>query len=1023
MKKHVLHLVLATAVVACIETGTAADKGGIQPSSLPILQTNVGGDASIEWRYANAVLGCEVWILDSSYGAEARDRFQSEPRLLEVPLTESGWPRELPDGVTVTISPRYARKADPTAGQLRSAAYENLTGLYVITWKGKTLPDRKGGQRFEVLDTINDGDPIRGTKILEAGDHRVIALVRDTARGVSVRYEKPDPSDPIRDIKIWTPLYQGAGLNVKLTNYDASRLGPGMLKAWCTEPGGGEPEPLWHPVYLKHLREDPSQVLRFMGFLEINGLEGDKARMNADWRLRRPAHYTIGGLVAISPANWRRHALVDFRGGGQVPYEWLFDLCARTGKDPWVQAPHVASDTYLKSLASLAAAYLPKGRRLWFEFSNELWNNYGPYVPQYQAAEAEGRRYNRDQGWGSGHLQASALKTFETAWLEAGRDDDELVNVLSGFALSPEYNGRVLAGAKAIAQDVAEVFAITTYFGASLTSQLFALSYGKKGGPDEGLYRQAAEIIRKDIHDTYQSWEANAQLCRREGVPLVAYEGGSHITATGYGDQNNPSHAAFMEFLANLHKHPLIAELYLEHWAFWTAAGGRTASMWTDIGSYGYYGYWGAREDVTEGPDGAPRAAAALTFAERQAGIRALDDPIGRSPRFEKNAQYRIEAGVSSTIFLKASDGDGPLRSALLGGEIPPGMSVSHDGSEGFLLTGVPLIPGHYLFIARISDSDGDPDYAVLDVTVDPKGTSGGRLILFDTGNLPLSKLDRAEGREDYRSRFDITPSRSFIDDVVSLGPRRYIPFDPAAPLFAAHYQDSSVTIAPSSPFALSGGLALTLKKEEFLRTNPAVAGLPAARAVNAANTSTLLWFGYRGGLLAGWVGSSLDIKPDTSRPEGARYGVPTRFDALLIWRRDQMDAPRGSNVSFGRGEEQAALVLETAGSEADETIWRFVIRTRTQNGVQYYISEASWNTSAGERISLVDFNNNSSPGKRWALFTPTPSDFAMPDDRALSFRAVDFSQVDGIGIVVRAQRFGWHYGFGISRFLAIGGK
>lgn len=1019
MKTRVLPLLLAVATMAC-SGGARAASGGLPPSSLPALQTNVGGDASLEWRYANAVLGCEVWMLDTSRGAETRDRFKANPELLNVKLTESGWPRELPDGVTISLSPQYLRKADPAPGELRSGAYENLTGLYVVTWKGRTLPLADGKSRLEILDTINDGNPILGTKVIAAGDRRAIVLVRDKGRGLNVRYQKPDPADPIRDVKVWTPLYQGAGLNVDVSRYDETRLGPGKLKSWCTEPGPGEEEPLWHPVYLKHLREDPGEVLRFMAFLDINGLEEETAAARSSWASRKPASYTVGSLVAISPANWIRRDIKGFLGGSTVPYEWLFDLCAKVGKDPWIQVPHSVTADYVASLASLSASLLQKGRRLWFEYSNELWNNYGPYIPQYKAAEAEGARHRKDQGWGSGRLQAVALQQFETAWLKAGRGDDELVNVLSGFALSPDYNARVLAGAKSVAPGIAETFAVSTYFGADLTAELFALPYGK-GNPADSVYREAGRIIRKSIHQTYESWKSSARICAAEGLPLIAYEGGSHLTATGYGDQSNPSHATFMSFLANLHKHPVMADLYLEHWAFWVAAGGLTASIWTDIGAYGYYGYWGAKEDVTETVDASPRARASSEYAKSRKGIRAVGDPLGSSPRFEGAAKLRLEAGVHGSVQLRASGGEGPLSFFALGGEIPPGLRLSGKGAEELRLEGVPTESGRYRFVVGVKDRDGDPDYAIVDVTIDPRGSTGGRLILFDTADLPSASLERSEGREEYRSRFDISVSRRLVDDRVDLGPRRYLPFDATIPLFSTHYMDRSIALENSSPFAISGGLSITLLRDSFLKSNPSIAGLSLVKEMTPANTETLIWFGYRDRLLSGWLGSSLDVKHEAGGGESGRYGVPTRFDALLLWRLDQMNLPPGALAAFGRGEDQAALVLETAGSDADEAEWRFVIRTRTPQGSQYYISEASFKGTAKERFTLTDFNGSSQSGKRWALFVPSSTDFSIPPEGRLKYHSVDFAQVDAVGVAVRAARFGWHYGIGISRFLAIG--
>jgi hypothetical protein len=77
-----------------------------------------------------------------------------------------------------------------------------------------------------------------------------------------------------------------------------------------------------------------------------------------------------------------------------------------------------------------------------------------------------------------------------------------------------------------------------------------------------------------------------------------------------------------------------------------------------------------------------------------------------------------------------------------------------------------------------------------------------------------------------------------------------------------------------------------------------------------------------------------------------------------------------------------------------------FVIR----NGSQYYISEASFDPksvgpdmgASGQPFKLADFNNSSTPGKRWASINPTSADFDLPADP--HWAAVNFDNVTEIG-------------------------
>jgi hypothetical protein len=639
------------------------------------------------------------------------------------------------------------------------------------------------------------------------------------------------------------------------------------------------------------------------------------------------------------------------------------------------------------------------------------------------AADAEGKRFGKDQAWGSGHLQARALGLFEDAWVKAGRSDRELVPVVSGFEISADYNARLLQGAKAAAPDLAPVLAITTYFGAGLTAELFALPYGR-GNPEPSVYFRARDIIRRDIYQEFEAWKATGRLCASLGIPMVAYEGGSHILATGFGDWNNPAHASFMTFLANLHRNPVMADLYLEHWVLWAAAGGRTASLFTDIGAYGYFGYWGAKEDVTEGMGQSPRYVAAKAFAKLQEGVRPVDDQAGKHPQFMTIASIRAEAGVPASIAVPASGGAGSLAAAILAGDAPPGMTASQLDGGGLRLQGTPETSGEYRFVARVVDRDGDPAYAIIEATIDPKGSSENRLLLFNPRDLPAAAPGKSENREEYRTRFDIVGTRSFATDSSAAGPRTYLPFDPATPLFAGHYADRTLSLPPSSPFALSGGLSLTLLADEFDRANADAAKESGSSQLDIKKTTTILWFGLRNRSLEGWLGSSLDLKADASHPQVRRFGIPSRFDALLLWRRDQMEAPAGQMVSFGRGEERSTLAVESEGIGADGAKWRFVLRQRGADGKpRYYLSEATWAETKAGRFSLSDFNNNPTQGKRWALFEPSAASFALPSDKSLSFLPVDFTDVDGVGLAIQSYRSGWHYNLGISRFLVLGKK
>lgn len=57
-----------------------------------------------------------------------------------------------------------------------------------------------------------------------------------------------------------------------------------------------------------------------------------------------------------------------------MAWEYVIELSNQTGKDLWVNIPHQASDTYISQLAFLLKHTLNSNRKIYLEYSNEIWN-------------------------------------------------------------------------------------------------------------------------------------------------------------------------------------------------------------------------------------------------------------------------------------------------------------------------------------------------------------------------------------------------------------------------------------------------------------------------------------------------------------------------------------------------------------------------------------------------------------------------------------------------------------------------
>ena len=422
----------------------------------------------------------------------------------------------------------------------------------------------------------------------------------------------------------------------------SSNLAPGQV-AGSLEPIPGQPEPMWHPRFLQHLNEVTNYgAIRFMGWEKINQANWDRDTL--EWSDRADPSYCFNSFSTID-SSYNRYPLAAYRQELGLPFEWMIDLCNAAGKDLWIQVPHIASPDLIRKLADLCAARLNSNLRVWFEFSNEIWNYSGGYVPQGNLARmAAAVHYGiplsavdtigSQHAWGSGHIQGLALKTFEDEWRADGQPDSRLINVVSSFVANSSFSAQVLAAVKEIDPNLPEVLAVTDYFGYGTQYDIFALhDFGTNAGvwPDS-LFDGTAAIVRRNLYATADTWKASAAVAHAAGVPLVAYEGGQHMLAVGLGDWNNPADADFMNFLYAFQRSPQIHDLYLEHYALWNAMGGRTASLFTDVGTMSFWGYWGAKEYVTQTRTNCAKWDAFGTWADLETGVRAMSDPLGTRP-------------------------------------------------------------------------------------------------------------------------------------------------------------------------------------------------------------------------------------------------------------------------------------------------------------------------------------------------------------------------------------------------------
>ena len=956
--------------VHVLATNAGAWNTPLAESSLPPLQINLSGGGE-EWAFANMLRSAEAWIYrdgDSAAGAQSLAS--------TVQLDAGGWPTQFPTNTHMSIFAGY-----------QTGATNWLHGVFVLTWQGAgnvgLESSRNDGQNEVVL--LND-----------QAHGRFIRVIKDPSKSAPIVFiHSSNATNPVRNLRLWAPAYDGAGLDLTTS----SNLAPGQV-AGSLEPLPGQPEPMWHPRFLQHLNEVTNYgAIRFMGWENINLVNWDRDTL--EWSDRADPAYCFNTFSTID-SSYNRYPLAAYRQSLGLPFEWMIDACNAAGKDLWIQVPHIASPDLIRRLADLCATRLNPNLRVWFEFSNEIWNYSGCYIPQgNQARIAAAVHYGiplssvdtigSQHAWGSGHIQGLALKTFEDEWRAAGQPDNRLINVVASFVASSAFSSQVLAAAKEVDPNLPEVLAVTDYFGYGTQFDIFALhDFGTNAGVwPESLFEGTAAIVRRNLYATADTWKASADVAHAAGVPLVAYEGGQHMLPMGLGDWNNPAHVDFMTFMYAFQRSPQIHDLYLEHYALWNAMGGRTASLFTDISTMSFWGYWGAKEYVTQTRTNCAKWDAFGTWADLETGVRAMSDPIGTRPVLP-NLNLVGEARLPFSQDITATNGDGTVQIQVVGGSLPPGLALTPLGSGVVRLAGTPATNGVYRFVLRALDADKDPDFHAYTFSVDPQGVSSNALVLFRGLDTPATLPNNG-----WIGRYDSARPETQIRNASNVVIRTYLPFSMADGQAIFNRENLEVAGTPkvipaSSPLNMYGGWSVT--------------SLAANNPLKVPSLSDFT--GLRNYQWSSWVG-------DPS-------GNPTAFDVLLLWRTNQFNPLGGGSYSFGTDATTALLRVDiTALIDDGDNELRFVVL----DGGTYYLSEAAYTSPylGDGYFQLANFSGNATPGQRWAVFSPTADNYAIPATNTLTFVPHTFANVQAVGLAYHGYRWGYNYSFNFSRFLALG--
>jgi hypothetical protein len=206
-----------------------------------------------------------------------------------------------------------------------------------------------------------------------------------------------------------------------------------------------------------------------------------------------------------------------------------------------------------------------------------------------------------------------SIQIFEI-WRTTFGGVDRFVRVLASQAANPYLSAQTLQFNNAYL--FADALAIAPYFSCSDAS---SGGWGFLGDPSTA--GQVSQLSVDQILDIEQGhisscalnqMQAASALAARNGVKLLAYEGGQHLVGIGAAQSNLSLSALFQA--AN--RNPRMASLYRSYLSNWTASGGDLFFHFKDIDSYSQWGSWGALERPSQDPATSPKYSALMQFAQ-----------------------------------------------------------------------------------------------------------------------------------------------------------------------------------------------------------------------------------------------------------------------------------------------------------------------------------------------------------------------------------------------------------------------
>jgi hypothetical protein len=604
-------------------------------------------------------------------------------------------------------------------------------GHIVVTWKGKADIRLVNG-------TFVAGESSVAATGSFADGRRVYSCTTTFESTQSIEVQAIDT--PISEIKVW----------LASPDHPATTSLEGQL---------------FHPLLLQRIADRDYGFIRFMDWGATN------SSPQQDWADRRlPLHAFQTGIInAREPAPGVQGDRIT-----GVAFEYMVALCNATGRNMWINVPHLATDDFVTRLAKLIRfgsdgvdpydspqadpvfAPLRSDLHVYVEFSNEIWSS-GFAFAQGDWAQGQADSLGISKPRFNARRFCDTWRIFQQVF----GGTDRLVRVAAVFTGNETYSGDFLQEMGTYGQSLApavrpDVMAVTTYFGNDI--QGFVNSSGFTNGKlfDDAYWTSTQYAA--DLQTTFNEWKrrilsgdaATGSGPDTTGVgggfsssfrtlplqklgyalPIIAYEGGPSLFTDSIdgGAENGsgvPTDDGVTIFMEAMNRDPRIADVYRIHLDIAKSKGLWTHTPYSDTSPWGKFGQWGHLEALDANPATSPKYALMLEHFDTFSSLRHVDQPLNSVPQFTTDAI--LPAAITDFFYgvtIQTAGGDGARNVVVVGSLLDPGLTAVPGFTPGTIrISGTPQSSGKGFILARVTDSDGDPAWRIF--TIETFGGAG----------------------------------------------------------------------------------------------------------------------------------------------------------------------------------------------------------------------------------------------------------------------------------------------------------